>query len=150
MHSRIRLEPLAPVSVLRRPVVVGHRGRRAQSRAAQSKSASSKHDVTTIPSNEICGVQKNPKRDGLGSRVQLTDPEWGHDSFGTAFQFWNCSNQGAGAEMIENLPPWLATWTLVGNSQPPRDPNDDDDTEEEDEEDGEEDKEPPVVREPNE
>jgi hypothetical protein len=41
MHSRVRLESLVPAVVLRSPVAGGHRCRRAQSRAAQSKSASS-------------------------------------------------------------------------------------------------------------
>ena len=67
-------------------------------------------------------------------------------------RFWNYSNDETGADMTENLSPWLANSTVVDTS-PPRDPNDDDDREEEEDEEGDEedqDKEPPVVREPDE
>ena len=41
--------------------------------------------------------------------------------------------------------------TIVGNTMPPRDPNDDDDDEDEDEDsEPEDEREPPVVREPDE
>ena len=51
--------------------------------------------------------------------------------------------------------PWLVDWSLVtimGNTPPPRDPNDDDDEDEgeEDEENEDQDEELPVVREPDE
>jgi hypothetical protein len=54
----------------------------------------------------------------------------------------------------EDVPGWLADWSLItvmGNAMPPRDPNDDDDEDDdEDGEDGQDELEPPVVREPDE
>ena len=51
--------------------------------------------------------------------------------------------------MTPRLPENISTWlSLVGNSVPPRDPNDEDD--DEDEEDEDEDREPAVIREPDE
>jgi len=58
----------------------------------------------------------------------------------------------------ENIFTWLVDWSLVtimGNTPPPRGPNDDDDEDDEDEgeegeEDEDQDEEPPVVREPDE
>jgi hypothetical protein len=57
-----------------------------------------------------------------------------------------------GADMAQNVSPWLANWTLVDTSPPPRDPNDDNEREEEEHEEDEEDQdqEPAVVREPDE
>ena len=57
--------------------------------------------------------------------------------------------------ILENISSWLVDWSLVtimGNTTPPRDPNDDDDEDEgeEDEEDEDQDEELPVVREPDE
>jgi hypothetical protein len=57
--------------------------------------------------------------------------------------------------LVENISTWLVDWSLVtimGNTMPPRDPNDDDDEDEgeEDEEDEDQDDELPVVREPDE
>jgi hypothetical protein len=51
----------------------------------------------------------------------------------------------------ENVPAWLVDWGPMGNTMPPRDPNDDDDAEDEDR-DAElgDDLEPAVVREPDE
>jgi hypothetical protein len=53
----------------------------------------------------------------------------------------------------EEVPGWLAAWsliTLMGDAVPPRDPNDDDEDDEEDDEDRQDDLEPPVIREPDE
>jgi hypothetical protein len=58
------------------------------------------------------------------------------------------------ARIPENVSTWLVDWsivTIMGNTMPPRDPDDDDDAEDEDgdaEPDG--DLEPAVVREPDE
>jgi hypothetical protein len=57
--------------------------------------------------------------------------------------------------ILENISTWLVDWSLVtimGNTMPPRDPNDDvdEDEGEEDEEDEDQDEELPVVREPDE
>ena len=57
--------------------------------------------------------------------------------------------------ILENISTWLVDWSLVtimGNTTPPRDPNDDDDEDEgeEDEENEDQDEELPVVREPDE
>ncbi len=51
----------------------------------------------------------------------------------------------------ENVSPWLIDWKLIlmGNTMPPRDPNDDDDDDEEEEAEDQQD-EPAVVREPDE
>ena len=55
----------------------------------------------------------------------------------------------------ENVSIWLVDWsvvTIMGNTMPPRDPNDDDDDDAEDEDDDEpdDDLDPAVVREPDE
>ena len=53
--------------------------------------------------------------------------------------------------ILENISTWLVDWSLVtimGNTTPPRDPNDDDDEEEEAEKDEDEEEEPAVIREP--
>ena len=53
--------------------------------------------------------------------------------------------------ILENISTWLVDWSLVtimGNTTPPRDPNDDDDEEEEAERDEDEEEEPAVIREP--
>ena len=55
----------------------------------------------------------------------------------------------------ENVSIWLVDWsvvTIMGNTMPPRDPNDDDDDDAEDEDDAEsdDDLDPAVVREPDE
>ena len=55
--------------------------------------------------------------------------------------------------MTPRLPENISTWlSLVGNSVPPRDPNDEDDDEDEEDEDEDEDedREPAVIREPDE
>jgi hypothetical protein len=52
----------------------------------------------------------------------------------------------------ENVSIWLVDWsvvTIMGNTMPPRDPNDDDDAEDEDDE-TDDDLDPAVVREPDE
>ena len=54
-----------------------------------------------------------------------------------------------------NVSIWLVDWsvvTIMGNTMPPRDPNDDDDDDDEDEDDAEsdDDLDPAVVREPDE
>src|SRR5262249_46760385 len=52
--------------------------------------------------------------------------------------------------ILENISTWLVDWSLVtimGNTTPPRDPNDDDDEEEEAEKDEDEEEEPAVIRE---
>jgi hypothetical protein len=60
------------------------------------------------------------------------------------------------ARIPENISTWLVDWsivTIIGNTMPPRDPNDDDDEDDEDEDgDAEPDDElePAVVREPDE
>jgi hypothetical protein len=60
------------------------------------------------------------------------------------------------ARIPENVSNWLVDWSIVaimGNSMPPRDPNDDDDDYAEDEDDdaeSDDDFEPAVVREPDE
>jgi hypothetical protein len=56
------------------------------------------------------------------------------------------------ARTFESVSTCLADWLVMGNSMPPRDPNDDDDDEEEEEDgDAESDEdEPAVVREPDE
>jgi hypothetical protein len=63
------------------------------------------------------------------------------------------------ARIPENVSTWLVDWSvgaIIGNTMPPRDPNDDDDEEEEEEEDEDgdakldDDFEPAVVREPDE
>jgi hypothetical protein len=56
------------------------------------------------------------------------------------------------ARIPENVSTWLVDWsivTIMGNTMPPRDPNDDDD-EDEDEDAEPDDDEPAVVREPDE
>ena len=51
----------------------------------------------------------------------------------------------------ENVHTSLVGWSLVGNTMPPRDPNDDDDAEDEDgDAEPDDDVEPAVVREPDE
>jgi hypothetical protein len=53
----------------------------------------------------------------------------------------------------ENVSIWLVDWsvvTIMGNTMPPRDPNDDDDDDAEDEDDDDDDLDPAVVREPDE
>ena len=54
----------------------------------------------------------------------------------------------------ENVSIWLVEWsvvTIMGNTMPPRDPNDDDDdTEDEDDAEADDDLDPAVVREPDE
>ena len=51
----------------------------------------------------------------------------------------------------ENVPAWLIDWGLMGNTMPPRDPNDHDDAEDEDgDAEPDDDLEPAVVREPDE
>jgi hypothetical protein len=66
-------------------------------------------------------------------------------------------NVATGADMTartsENVSTWLADWCIlvIGDTKPPRDPNDDDDDEDEEEDgDAEPDEEPAVVREPDE
>ena len=58
------------------------------------------------------------------------------------------------ARIPENVPTWLLDWsvvTIMGNTMPPRDPDDDDDAEDEDgDAKPDEDLEPAVVREPDE
>ena len=57
------------------------------------------------------------------------------------------------ARIPENVSTWLVDWstvTIMGNTMPPRDPNDDDDDDEDQGNDTESDDEPPVVREPDE
>ena len=59
------------------------------------------------------------------------------------------------ARIPENVSTWLVDWsivTIMGNTMPPRDPNDDDDDDEDEDNDTEPDDErqPPVVREPDE
>jgi hypothetical protein len=50
----------------------------------------------------------------------------------------------------ENVPAWWIDWSLMGNTIPPRDPNDDEDeNEDEDEEDEDRHDEPAVIREPD-
>ena len=70
-----------------------------------------------------------------------------------------CRDTQTGGDMTphirENISTWLVDWSLVtimGNTPPPRDPNDDDDEDEgeEDEENEDQDEELPVVREPDE
>ena len=59
-----------------------------------------------------------------------------------------------GVELPENVSSWLVDWTfftIMGNTMPPRDPNDDDDDAEDEDGDTEPDElEPAVVREPDE
>ena len=53
----------------------------------------------------------------------------------------------------ENVCIWLLDWSVVaimGNTMPPRDPNDDDDDDAEDEDEDDDDLDPAVVREPDE
>ncbi len=59
------------------------------------------------------------------------------------------------ARVAENVSTWLVDWsivTIMGNTMPPRDPDDDDDDAEDEDGDAEpgEDLEPAVVREPDE
>jgi hypothetical protein len=59
------------------------------------------------------------------------------------------------ARVPESVSAWLVDWNILaimGNTMPPRDPNDDDDDEDDDDEDedAESDDEPAVVREPDE
>jgi hypothetical protein len=57
------------------------------------------------------------------------------------------------ARIPENVSSWLVDRSIVtamGNTMPPRDPNDDDDDDTEDEEGEDDDLEPAVVREPDE
>ena len=59
------------------------------------------------------------------------------------------------ARFPENVSTWLVDWsilTIMGNTMPPRDPNDDDDEDEDEENDTESDDErqSPAVREPDE
>ena len=52
----------------------------------------------------------------------------------------------------ENISTWLVDWSLVtimGNTMPPRDPNDDEDEDEADQEEEERQDDPAVVREPD-
>jgi hypothetical protein len=53
------------------------------------------------------------------------------------------------ARILESVSTWSAGWSMlvIGNTMPPRDPNDDDDDEDED---AEPDEEPAVVKEPDE
>jgi hypothetical protein len=54
----------------------------------------------------------------------------------------------------ENVSSWLVDWSfapIMGNTMPPRDPNDDDDDDEDEDDDAEpDDPEPAVIREPDE
>jgi hypothetical protein len=53
--------------------------------------------------------------------------------------------------MSPYIPESVSTWlSLVGDTVPPRNPNNGDDEDEEDEEDEDEDREPAVIREPDE
>jgi hypothetical protein len=56
--------------------------------------------------------------------------------------------------ILENVSVWLVDWsvvTVMGNTMPPRDPNDDDDdAEDEDDAEPDDDLDPAVVREPDE
>jgi hypothetical protein len=57
------------------------------------------------------------------------------------------------ARIPENVSTWLVDWSIanMGNTTPPRDPNDDDEEDADDEDsDAEPDEEPAVVREPDE
>jgi hypothetical protein len=59
------------------------------------------------------------------------------------------------ARIPENISTWLVDWsivTIIGNTMPPRDPNDDDEDDEDEDGDAEPDDElePAVVREPDE
>jgi hypothetical protein len=59
------------------------------------------------------------------------------------------------AHTSESVPICLADWSIldVGNSMPPRDPNEDDDDDDDDDEDGDaesDEDEPAVIREPDE
>jgi len=59
------------------------------------------------------------------------------------------------ARIPENVSTWLVDWSvgaIIGNTMPPRDPNDDDEEEEDEDGDAESDDdfEPAVVREPDE
>jgi hypothetical protein len=60
------------------------------------------------------------------------------------------------ARIPENVSTWLVDWsivTIIGNTMPPRDPNNDDDDDAEDEDDdaeSDDDFEPAVIREPDE
>ncbi len=57
------------------------------------------------------------------------------------------------ARIPKNFSAWFADRTVlavVGNTMPPRDPNDDDDDDEEEDGDTEPDEEPAVIREPDE
>ena len=51
----------------------------------------------------------------------------------------------------ENVHTSLVGWSLVGNTMPPRDPNDDDDAEDEEDDDAEpQELDPAIIREPDE
>ncbi len=57
------------------------------------------------------------------------------------------------ARIPENVSTWLVDWsivTIMGNTMPPRDPDDDDDDAEDGDAEPDEDLEPAVVREPDE
>jgi hypothetical protein len=56
------------------------------------------------------------------------------------------------ARIPESVSTWLADWSIVtmGNTMPPRDPDDDDDDAEDGDAEPDEDLEPAVVREPDE
>ena len=55
------------------------------------------------------------------------------------------------ADMTPRIPESVFTLlSLVGNTVPPRDPNDDDDQEQEDDDEADDDREPAVIREPDE
>jgi hypothetical protein len=53
----------------------------------------------------------------------------------------------------ENFSTWLVDWSLVaimGDTPPPRDPNNDDDEDEDEDDEPDDDREPAVIREPDE
>ena len=56
------------------------------------------------------------------------------------------------APIPENVSTWLVDWsvvTIMGNTMPPRDPNDDDDDDEDEDTEPDDERQPPVVREPD-
>jgi hypothetical protein len=57
------------------------------------------------------------------------------------------------ARIPQNVPNWLVDWSfvsIIGNTEPPRDPDDDDDAEDEEGDDEPDDLDPAVIREPDE
>jgi hypothetical protein len=52
--------------------------------------------------------------------------------------------------MTLRIPDSVFTWSLVGNTMPPRDPNNTDDEDEDEDDEEDEDREPAVIREPDE